>query len=75
MPASAIASVIARTWPLTLGALKLTLSDPSLVSPMPRTIPRTSSPSAIASDSRRRITAAPPLVKMVPEALASKGRQ
>ncbi len=73
----AMASAIATTsaCPVTEGAVKPALAEPSLLSAAPRTTARMASPSASASSRRLRTTTPAPLPGTVPRAAASNGRQ
>ncbi len=73
-PASASASATTSAWPTTLGALKPTLSEPSLLTAEPRITARTVSPSARASASRLSTTTPAPSPNTQPRAPASKVR-
>ena len=66
---------MASACPSTLGAVKLTLAEPSLLRAAPLITASTVSPSATASASRFSTTTPIPLLKTVPWACASYGRQ
>src|SRR3546814_2287296 len=73
--ASSSAIATSAAWPSTLGAVKLALSEPSLLTAQPRIRAMTSLPSATASDSRLRSTNAAPSLKTVPLAPASRSEE
>src|SRR3546814_10920643 len=64
--ASSSAIATSAAWPSTLGAVKLALSEPSLLTAQPPIRAMTSLPSATASDSRLRSSTAAPSLKTVP---------
>src|SRR5690606_4820069 len=72
--ASACAIAITAAWPSLLGAVKLALPPPSLLTAAPRTTAYTGLPSATASDRRLSSTTAAPSLNTVPVASASKLR-
>src|SRR3546814_17881602 len=63
--ASSSAIATSAAWPSTLGAVKLALSEPSLLTAQPRIRAMTLFPSATAPDSRLRSTTAAPSLKTV----------
>ena len=74
-PASACASAMTSACPSTLGAVKLTLFEPSLLSAAPLMTAEISSPSASASASRFNTTTPTPWLNTVPAAFTLNARQ